>query len=185
LGWGGEGNKAPVGNTEPRDKGEGKKADLETLAWLKEMEKGGAVRGLGVELVGCRAPGDDGVYRLKAGQTVKLQIKAVEAGHVGVWTISPDGVVTQLFPSAERKESNRLEVGQTLQIPEDDELEARADGRGERLLVLRSSQPFDPLRGEREGPYFVIRNAVEVQKLRTLVRRPGFSSKVISYEVAE
>jgi hypothetical protein len=175
------------GGSERKQQAAGKRAEKAALGWLDDLEKKARAAGNGgleIDLVDCAAD-KDGVYRLKAGQSIRLRIKALEAGFVGVWTVSPDGTVTQLFPSAERNESNQIKAGQTLLIPEDGDVEAKADANGgrERLLVLRSPRPFDVQRGEREGPYFVERQKQEPLP-RSLARRPSMSSRVIPYEVA-
>jgi hypothetical protein len=163
--------------------------DAVALAWLDELERQGrGGRGVEVELVGS-APDEDGVHRLRAGQSLRLRVRASEAGYVGVWTIAPDGVITQLFPCAEAREDNHLQAGGTLEFPRDGALVATPDGGRERLLVLRTSQPWDLARGVKEGPYFVFRDLGEARKLRQglrgLTRVPGFSSKVVPFEVVE
>jgi hypothetical protein len=182
--------QAPAGSEEPKQIASAeakpeKKADRAALQWLEEMEKKGHDgRALEVELIGSEA-GKDGVHRLHPGQTLRLRVKSEVAGYVGVWSVSPDGDMTQLFPTVKGKESNRLEAGKPRMIPEKegDAITAEADGRRERLLVLRSSQPWDVQRAEADGAYYVFRNQTEVKKLRGLVLKASYSSQVIPFEV--
>jgi hypothetical protein len=168
---------------EPPVKGEDGKVDPETVAWLREMEKGDAMRGIEVEMLDSKAD-EDGVHRLRPLQPVRLRVRSKDGGRLIVWAVGPKGTLTRL----DDKGADQVQAGKWLTIPESGKqiLAGQADGR-EHVLVLRTDHQGDLESGDKEGPFFVLRTLDKIQKLRKdtreLIRLPGFSSKVIPFEV--
>ena len=126
--------------------------------------------GLKVEMLGATR-GKGGELLLREGQAVSFRIEAARDAHVGIWNITPDGTIRQLFPN-EYEPDKRVKAGEPRMIPGakgDDKYFIRAGFSGdlERVWVVASTRPWKTPPGEREGPFVIFR---KLEAKRALLR---------------
>jgi hypothetical protein len=149
--------------------------------------------GLKVEMLASR-PGANGVRELVEGQEVRFRIEVERDAYVGLWTIDPDGSIVQLFPSRFDPD-HKIRAKQARTLPGGD-YQIIAEGvRGtEQVRVVASTEFWDPIRGQQQGPFWLFKTGEERQQwerqLRGLVlkaTRPqakvALAEEVLRYQV--
>jgi hypothetical protein len=134
--------------------------------------------GLKVELLGGRA-GPDGLHLLTAAEPIRFRLETERDAYVGIWTVGPDGSVTQLFPN-EHERDHRVLAGRPRLVPGNDRYVidplATPAGKAEALRVVAATRRWEPPEGEKLGPFALFRSADDRQRLqrhlRTLLVRP-------------
>jgi hypothetical protein len=123
--------------------------------------------------------GDDGIYRLAAGQAIALRLTADTDCRASVWYVDPAGVATRLFPNDDDRD-DRLTAGKLRTIPGNDAYVIETtptEGSGvDRLYVLATAgdpPAFPP--GTKNGRYTAYATEAERAGLASAVR--GFVLK--------
>jgi hypothetical protein len=103
-------------------------------------------------------PGADGILQLRAKDALQFRVKVAEDAYVGIWSINSDGSVTQLFPN-EREKDHYFRKGEDRLVPK-----TRADAEVcegatpfDWVWVQASTRPWDPDKGQREGPFLLFK----------------------------
>jgi hypothetical protein len=119
-------------------------------------------------------------------ETVRFRIKVDRAAYVGVWTVEADGVY-QLFPNAQES-IHLFQAGEERIVPRLG-AEAVPSRDIDRVLVEASTKPWNPVEGQRQGPFLLFQEdrerealAVELRGLR-LNTPAALSEKVLPYLV--
>ena len=141
-------------------------------------------------MLGGRA-GKDGVRLFEEGEEVRFRIKVPRECYVGVWSVNDDGSIAQLFPNS-REPNHRFAAGEERVVPTLAVVEAMPpiNPKGiDRLWVEASTTAWDPVEGERKGPFTLFneeRNRKKwVEQRRGLRVRPdvALSEKVLPFQV--
>jgi tRNA A-37 threonylcarbamoyl transferase component Bud32 len=114
--------------------------------------------GLAVEMLGAD-PGAAGARQLVEGKHVRFRIAVGRDAYVGIWDEAPDGPVTQIFPN-EYEPDNLLRAGKPQEIPGAGRrynIDAELSQGINRVRVVASSRPWDPLRGELQGQFLLFK----------------------------
>jgi serine/threonine protein kinase len=136
--------------------------------------------GLTVQLVGGRE-GPNGMRVFREDEPVRFRIDSQRDAYVGIWTIDPDGTVVQLFPN-EHESDYLVRAGQSRLVPGNDryQIEATATppGKSELLRVVAATWRWEPLKGEKQGPFVILQGGREQleRHLRSMVIRPKAQS---------
>jgi hypothetical protein len=156
--------------------------------------------GIKVEIVGDKvAPPLNGVYRLADRQAVQCRIQLDNDAYVGVWNYQADGTVVQLFPN-ELEKNYLVKKGESRLVPGNEvgDFEVQLASGAEYLLVIASTEPWDKVQGEKQGPFAVFNSLKDRERLqshltqtRAMVLRPlskgpkpMLAETVLKYEVA-
>jgi predicted Ser/Thr protein kinase len=146
--------------------------------------------GLKVQLVGGRE-GLNGLRVFQEDEPARFRIEPQRDAYVGVWTIGPDGTVVQLFPN-EHESDHLIRAGQPRLVPGNDRYKIEATptppGKTEVLRVVAATRRWEPLKGEKLGPFVVLRDGREglERHLRSFKIRPtGKSEDAAEDAVAE
>jgi serine/threonine protein kinase len=152
---------------------------------------------LKVELVGG-SEGPDGLRVFKEDEPARFLIETEQDAYVGIWTIGPDGTVVQLFPNAyERDHGVRARQPRVVPGNERYTMEAKAtpSGKAEMLRVVAATRRWEPLEGEKAGPFVILRGGRQQLEdhLRGIEIRPkakaepaaqdGVAEEVLLYQV--
>jgi hypothetical protein len=131
--------------------------------------------GLKVTLPGA-AVGDRGELRLVEGQRVTFRIEVDHDAYVGIWNVAPDGRITQVFPN-EHETDHLFKAGKPQIVPDPAltakkgvVIDAEYSGGQERVWVAASTKPWDPLQGERDGPYTLFKTPEQRRELEGKLR---------------
>jgi tRNA A-37 threonylcarbamoyl transferase component Bud32 len=132
--------------------------------------------------------GDGGVIRVAPGQWVQLEIEVEKEAYVGVWTVEADGTVLQLFPNPEDP-NHQFKAGEKRRVPTQG-TQAEKSPNIDQVWIEASTERWDPLRGEREGPYELFKTERQLKEWsgqRRGLRLPGkyLSERVLPYQVAD
>jgi hypothetical protein len=105
---------------------------------------------------------EGGIYRPRDGQKLVFRVTTEHDAYVGLWDVTPDGAITQIFPSKYERD-NLVRAGAPRTIPGNDKYDmwAAEPGRVARIWVIASNQAWDPLAGQEEGPFVVFKTADE------------------------
>lgn len=122
--------------------------------------------------------GDNGIWNVVDGQRVQYRLETDVDAYVGVWDFRADGTFEQLFPFEEssptRKEQPRwnhfLKKGELRLIPgsEADITAVRAP-QPEHLVAVATTEPWDPPKGQKNGPYFLFQTDEEKERVRKVL----------------
>jgi serine/threonine protein kinase len=133
-------------------------------------------------------PGAGGVAQVAPGALVQLEIEVEKEAYVGVWTVEADGTVLQLFPNPEDKD-HHFKAGEKRRVPAQGArvVESR---NVDQVRIEASTKPWDPVRGEKEGPFELFkaeRQRKDWEAQRRGLRLPGnsLSERVLPYQAAE
>jgi tRNA A-37 threonylcarbamoyl transferase component Bud32 len=134
--------------------------------------------GLKVQLLGGRE-GPDGLRLFPEDEPARFRIETERDAYVGIWTIGPDGTVMQLFPN-EYERDHQVRAGRPRLVPGDGrytiDATATPPGKAEALRVVAATRRWEPLAGEKVGPFLVLRSTADRQRfekhLRSFVLRP-------------
>jgi hypothetical protein len=144
--------------------------------------------GLTLEVAGGK-PGPGGELQVPEGPEAVFRVTADRDAYVFVWNIDADGVVTWLFPN-EHETDNKIKKGQTRVIPGGDySIKARLSRGLEQLRVVASTEPWEPIQGEKAGPFQVFQSLTEREKLHQGLRefvvgpQRGVAEEAVKYRV--
>jgi serine/threonine protein kinase len=155
--------------------------------------------GIKVEIVGDQViPPADGSYRLSDGQSVRCRIQLDNDAYVGVWNYQANGTIVQLFPN-ELEKNYLVKKGESRVVPGNEvgDFEVQLASGAEYLLVVASTEPWDKVQGEKQGPFAVFSSVKDRERLqnhlnqtRAMVLRPigkgpkpMLAEAVLKYEV--
>jgi len=126
--------------------------------------------------------GDISHYRI--GDKLHLLIAVARDAYVGVWNIEANGNCIQLFPN-EKEQNYLIKAGTPRVLPGKlgYDIEALTVSTGvERLCVVASTRKWDPLAGQKMGPFTVFKTDDDRARIDGLLRgirgKRGFGVKV-------
>ncbi len=94
---------------------------------------------------------------LEEGEIVKFRVKVARKAYVGIWTVEADGTVLQLFPN--KGDPNHLfEADKEREAPADSDIAVPSVGV-DQVWVEASTKHWDPVEGERQGPFLLFKKA--------------------------
>lgn len=124
---------------------------------------------LKVEMLDADAT-DRTARRLTEGKLVRFKIEVERDAYVGLWNIAPDGTMMQLFPSS-FEEDNLVQAGKPRVVPGAGyKIEAEVSTGMERVWVVASTKPWDPVAGERDGPFSLFKTPDQKDRLERNLR---------------
>ncbi len=100
--------------------------------------------------------------------------------YVGLWNIAPDGSIMQIFPN-EFEADHLFKAGKARVVPGKSrdgrsyEIEAVLTHKPERVWVMASSKPWDPVQSETAGPFTLFKTPEQQANLKSTLR--GFRLK--------
>jgi hypothetical protein len=116
--------------------------------------------GLKVELLGGRE-GAEGLRVFREDEPARYRIQTERDAYVGIWTVGPDGTVVQLFPN-EYEPEYLVRANQPRLVPGNDrytiDATASPPGKAEVLRVVAATRRWEPLKGEKVGPFVILRD---------------------------
>jgi hypothetical protein len=137
---------------------------LEPPAWLPKTPPH-ADFDLRVTMLGSRKD-SAGRHLLKEGEKVVFHIRVARTAYVGIWTLDDDRSITQVFPNKyeidRRVPANTVRTIPNPEVSVEDEdyvLEATVSRDTEWVWVVASTEPWDEMKGEQEGPFYVFKSA--------------------------
>ncbi len=94
-----------------------------------------------------------GSWRLQAGEKVSFTVKADRDAYIGIWDLRANGEAVQLFPNRFQP-NNRILAGEVLRVPDTNKFDifARLSQGADRVWVVASTEPWDLMQGQQEGP---------------------------------
>jgi hypothetical protein len=133
---------------------------------------------------------DEGVIRVRTGQSLKFRVKVGKPAYVGVWSVNADGPAEQLFPNEDEK-NHHFAQGEQRLVPGkcNIQLSPTAAGGTDWVWVQAATRPWDPDEGERDGPLLLFkserqREKWEEQRRGMRLRPKGeFAEAVLRYRV--
>jgi hypothetical protein len=122
---------------------------------------------LQVEMFGGRE-GPNGRRLFSADEPATFRLVAERESYVGIWAMDADGKVTQLFPN-EYERDHRVRANQARVVPGNDQYQIAANtttphGRYEAMWVVAATRRWDPLVGEKDGPFVVFRTPADRER---------------------
>jgi hypothetical protein len=141
--------------------------------------------GLKVELPGARR-GPEGRLLYTKGDRIVFRVTPARKAYIGIWTIDADGTITQLFPN-QFEQDNLVPAGKTREVPAAEAKqalwpkeqrysaraeEATAPNRADAFCVVASTRPWNPLSGEKEGPFAVFKAPEAREEALRFMRDP-------------
>jgi hypothetical protein len=127
---------------------------------------------LQVEMSGGRE-GPNGRRLFRAGEQTTFRLVAERDCYVGIWSLDPDGNVTQLFPN-EYERDHRVRANQALFVPGNKEYMISGNitppGKYEAMWVVAATRRWDPLVGETDGPFVVFRTPADRDRFEKRLR---------------
>lgn len=124
--------------------------------------------GLKAVMVGSMR-GDNGARKLFEKDTISFEVEVERDAYVAIWSIDPEGAITQLFPNA-NEDDHLFRAGTARTIPSPDlpegksyKIEATPSTDVEEIRVVASTQKWAPIAGKRVAgtPYSEFRTAAE------------------------
>jgi hypothetical protein len=129
--------------------------------------------GLKIEVLDSRA-GPNGRRLVNAGEPATYRLEVERDAYVGIWNINPDGVVVQLFPN-EYEPEHLVRAGKPRFLPGNDKYvidsNATPPGKYEALHVVAATRRWDPLVGEKVGPFVVFRTPADRERFDDHLRK--------------
>jgi hypothetical protein len=117
-----------------------------------------------------------GVRLLSAGEEVTFRIEVGRDAYVGIWNVTPDRTIVQLFPN-EDEPDHFFRAGQPRTVPRRDiALVAVPSGGKEQVWVVASTGRWEMPEGRRKGPYLIFETAEEQRQWQQTMER-GFERR--------
>jgi hypothetical protein len=114
-----------------------------------------------------------GLRLLSAGEEATFRIEVERDAYVGIWNVTPDRTIVQLFPN-ELEPDHLFRAGQPRTVPRHDiALVAVAAAGKEQVWVVASTGRWELPEGRRKGPYLIFETAEEQRKWKQIMER-GF-----------
>jgi hypothetical protein len=105
---------------------------------------------------------------------------------VGIWTVEADGTVLQLFPNA-GEQDHKFRKGEERVVPRQAKIEAVASAGIDHVWVQASRRFWEPVEGQRQGPFSWFKTERDRAALAGLQRglrvRENLSEKILKYQV--
>jgi hypothetical protein len=101
---------------------------------------------------------ENGLLRLREGQSVRLRIKVGKPAYVGVWSVDADGTAVQLFPEKGQND-HQFTQGEERLVPEKENFDPwrTVGGSFDWVWVQASTRYWEPEQSEHDGPFVLFK----------------------------
>lgn len=99
-----------------------------------------------------------GVYSFVVEKPIALRLESTRDAYVGIWSLESDGTVRQILPN-DYEDSYFVKAGQPRIVPGNNKYDyiPMLNKQTEHLRIVASTEKWDPVKGEKEGPFILFR----------------------------